>query len=94
MHSKVDSSFYYGLTICTFYLLIYFIVLGDGNSSRVVKLDLAFNQLTRFESSVVKSVLEKFESLGGFPLAYVNIEESKKTLKKISSSYFLILFVK
>jgi len=59
-------------------------IVGDGNSSDVVTLDLAFNQLTRFESSVFKSVLEKFESLGGFPVAYVDIKDSKKTLKQLT----------
>ena len=57
-------------------------IVGDGDSRPVVKLDLAFNKLTRFESSVFKSVLDKFVSLGRYPLAYVNIEESKLTFQK------------
>ena len=52
-------------------------IAGDDNHINIVDIDLAFNNLTRFESSVFQLVLEKFASFGGYPKAYVNIEESK-----------------
>lgn len=46
---------------------------GYGNGS-IISLDT--NSLTRFDSAVFKSVLEKMAPFGGFPIAYVNINNS------------------
>ena len=50
---------------------------GYGEGS---KLWLNDNKLTRFESAVFQSVLEKIAPYGGYPISYLYIENSKYTI--------------
>ena len=63
-------------------------IVGDENRTSVVKIDLAFNNLTRFESSVFQTILESFRWFGGYPKAYVSIDESK-----LNSFYITFFFL-
>ena len=47
---------------------------GYGNGSRI---DLKFNDLTRFEATVWKSLLEKLAPFGGVPYAFIWNDYSK-----------------
>ena len=56
-----------------------FSIAHQGNYSNGPVIDLLNNlelMITRFEADVFKSVLEKIASFGGYPNAYVQIENS------------------